>query len=89
MSKIKDCFSQKKSKLLAFVSMACLMMAASAVTAFADEVTPAFPVTSEMLSGVTTMFNSAVTVSAPIGIGIMGVILGINFVPKLIKKLAK
>ena len=47
-----------------------------------------FPITSEMLSGVTTNFNSAVEIAAPIGLSIMGVVMGIKFVPKLIKRLA-
>lgn len=88
MKKFHEFFASKKSKILAVVSAACLMMMALPVTAFADETTT-FPITSEMLSSVTTNFNSAVSLAAPIGIGIMAVILGINFVPKLIKKLAK
>ena len=48
-----------------------------------------FPITSEMLAGVTTNFNSAVSVAAPVGIGIMAVILGLRFVPRLIKMLAR
>lgn len=48
-----------------------------------------FPITSEMLAGVTTNFNSAVAVAVPVGIGVMAVILGIKFVPRLIKLLAR
>lgn len=48
-----------------------------------------FPITSDMLAGVTSDFTSAVTVAAPVGIGIMALILGIRFVPRLIKMLAK
>ena len=48
-----------------------------------------FPITSEMLASVQTNFNSAVAVAVPVGIGVMAVILGIKFVPRLIKLLAR
>lgn len=87
MSNIKDFFS-KKSKAISVALAALMMTALSAVTAFADEVTNTFPITSQDLSGVTSNFNSAVEVAVPVAIGIMGVILGIKFVPKLIKSVA-
>ena len=46
----------------------------------------AFPISAADLAGVTDNFNSAISVAAPIGLGIMAVILGVNFVPKMIKK---
>ena len=64
-------------------------MFANAVFALLEGAQSTFPITSEMLSGVTDNFNSAVTVAAPIGIGVMTVILGIRFVPHLVKMLAK
>lgn len=50
---------------------------------------PTFPVTSNMLSDVTTNMNSAISVAVPVGIGVMAVLLGVYLVPKIIKKLAK
>lgn len=90
MNKIKETIQNKKSKIVAVVSMVCMIMAMGCVTAFAEGTGGSgstFPITSEMLSGVTDSFNSAITVAAPIGIGIMAIILGVNFVPKLIKKI--
>lgn len=79
----------KKSKL--FMSMMAVMACAMALplTASADEVTPAFPVTSDMLKGVTSSMNSAIAVAVPVGIGVMAVLLGVYIVPKIIKRLAK
>lgn len=48
-----------------------------------------FPITAAMLADVTTNFNSAIAVAAPVGIGVMAVILGVKFVPKLIKSLTR
>lgn len=48
-----------------------------------------FPITADMLGDVTTNFSSAISVAAPIGIGVMAIILGVKFVPKLIKALTK
>ena len=87
MNKIKETVKNKKSKIIAIVSMACMIMAMGCVTAFAEGTGSTFPVTSEMLSSVTDNFNSAIAVAAPVGIGIMAIILGVNFVPKLIKKI--
>ena len=85
-TKVKEFFKSSKSKVFAVIlGIVCAM--ALPLTAFADEVSGnSFPITSDMLSGVTTNFNSAISVAAPIGIGIMAIILGIKFVPKLIKK---
>lgn len=51
-----------------------------------DDVINTFPITSSDLSGVTSAFNSAVQVAVPIGVGIMSVMMGIRFVPKIIKR---
>lgn len=59
------------------------------IAMLAEGATTTFPITQDMLSGVTTNFNEAVTVAAPIGVGVMAVILGVKFVPKLIKALSK
>ena len=48
-----------------------------------------FPVTSNMLSDVTTNMNAAISVAVPVGIGVMAVLLGVYLVPKIIKKLSK
>lgn len=53
------------------------------------ETATTFPITADMLSAVTTNFNSAITIAAPVGIGVMAVILGVRFVPKLVKALAR
>lgn len=88
MSKVKEFLKSKKAKVITAVSAASLMIVP--VTAFADETGgSSFPITSDMLSGVTSNFNSAVAVAAPAGISIMCVILGIKFVPRLVKMLAK
>lgn len=86
---IMEKLSTKKSKLLMASSavMACVM--ALPLTASADEVTPAFPVTSAMLAPVTSTMNSAISVAVPVGIGVMAVLLGVYLVPKIIKRLAK
>ena len=88
-STIMEKLRTKKSKLfMAMMAvMACVM--ALPLTASADEVTPAFPVTSQMLGGVTSSMNSAIAVAVPVGIGVMAVLLGVYLVPKIIKKLAK
>lgn len=53
------------------------------------DVSNTFPITSAMLSGVETMFNSAITVAAPVGIALMAAWIGIRAVPKVIKRLGK
>lgn len=37
------------------------------------------------LSAVTTNFNSAIQVAIPVAVGIMAVMLGIKFIPKMIR----
>lgn len=88
MKQIKEHFSNKKGKMIAVVSMACLMMSMACVTAFADEAT-AFPITTAMIEPVKTNMLAAVDVAAPVGLSIMGVMLGIRLVPKLLKRLSK
>lgn len=84
MKNFKDVFNSKKAKVAAALGSAAIM--ALPVTAFADETGGSFPITSDMLSGVTSNFNSAVAVAVPVGIGIMSLMLGVKFVPKLLKK---
>lgn len=85
MKKFNNFINSKKAKIVAFLLTAAIT--ASPVTAFAAE--NDFPITSDMLTGVTSNFNNAISVAAPVGIQIMCVTLGVKFVPKLIKALAK
>lgn len=88
---ILEILRTKKSKLCVTLAavIGCVLAMAVPLTASAEEVNGAFPVTADMLSGVTTNMNSAIAVAVPIGIGVMAVLLGVYLVPKIIKKLAK
>lgn len=46
-------------------------------------------VTAEMLAGVTTEVTNTITTCLPIGLGIFATVLGISFIPKIIKRLAR
>lgn len=48
-----------------------------------------FPIVAGDLTIVKDMFDSAVTVAVPVGFAIMATSMGIRFVPKWIKRLAK
>lgn len=45
-----------------------------------------FEITSELVSPVTNAINSGLTTLVPIGVGIMGVMIGINLIPRIIYK---
>lgn len=47
------------------------------------------PITAGDLAPITTMFNQAVGIALNIGIPIMATMIGLRFVPKLVKKWAK
>lgn len=64
-------------------------MFANAVYAMLEGATNAFPVTQEMLSGVGDSINSAIGVVLPVAVPIMGLIIGIKFIPSLVKKFTK
>lgn len=51
--------------------------------------TTALGITAAMLEPITSYLNEAVSVSVPVGIGIMAVLIGVGFVPKIIHKFAK
>ena len=88
MKKFKDFMQSKKAKVLAVISSVAIT--AVPVTASAAETgSSTFPVTSDMLTDVTTNMNAAIAVAVPVGIGVMAVLLGVYLVPKIIKKLAK
>lgn len=88
MSKFKDFLQSKKAKLLAVI-MGVVAVMAVPLTASAAENDSTFPVTTQMLSDVTTNMNSAINVAVPVGIGVMSILLGVYLVPKIIKRLAK
>ena len=44
-----------------------------------------FPVTAAMLQAVQTNFDSAVSVAVPVGVAIMAVMIGIRYIPRIIK----
>lgn len=46
-------------------------------------------VTSDMLSGLTSTITDNLAVVLPVGLGIFAIFIGINIVPKIIKKFAK
>ena len=46
-------------------------------------------VTAEMLAPVTTAVMEVITQALPVGLGIFGTLLSINFIPKIVKKLAR
>ena len=85
---IKDFFTVNKKKAVT-IMMAALAVVCGAISASADEVAPAFPITSNDLSAVTTNINSAISVAVPVGLGVMAVLLGVYLVPKLLKKFIK
>lgn len=47
------------------------------------------PITAADLAPITTMFNQAVTLALDIGIPIMATMIGLRFVPKLVKRWAR
>ena len=46
-------------------------------------------VTASMLAPVTSAITDNLTVILPVGIGIMAILLGVAFIPKIVKKFAK
>lgn len=48
--------------------------------------TEAFTITSDMLAPITSQVNAAITSAAPVGIGVMAVLIGITVLKKVIKK---
>lgn len=85
---IKDLFTVNKKKAVT-IMMAALAVVCGAISASADEVAPAFPITSNDLSAVSTNINSAISAVVPVGLGVMAVLLGVYLVPKLIKRFIK
>lgn len=92
-TKVREFLSTSRGKVAtAITSSAVILATALPLSASADEVTTpvtSFPITADMLSGVTEGFNSAVAIAVPVGVAIMAVMIGIGFVPKLIKKFTK
>ena len=85
---IKDFFTVNKKKAVT-IMMAALAVVCGAISASAEEVAPAFPITSNDLSAVTTNINSAISVVVPVAIPVMCTLLGIYLVPKLLKRFIK
>lgn len=54
-----------------------------------DPVVNLLPITSADLAPIRTVFNEAVDLAVPIGIGIMSIRMGIRYVVKLVKSLAR
>lgn len=46
-------------------------------------------VTAEMLAGITTEVTNTISTCLPVGIGILALVMGVRFIPKIIKALAK
>lgn len=91
-TKVRDFISTSRGKVAtAITSSAVILATAFPLYASADEVTTttSFPITADMLSGVTNGFNSAVAIAVPVGVSIMAIMIGISFVPKLIKKFTR
>lgn len=91
ITKVKEFLSTSRGKVATVItSSAVILGTALPLSASADEVTTtSFPITADMLSGVTQGFNSAVAIAVPVGVSIMAIIIGIGFVPKLIKKFTR
>lgn len=53
------------------------------------DVSTVLPISAAMLQPIETYLNQAVTVAAPIGIGIFALFQGIRFVPRVIKSLKR
>lgn len=53
------------------------------------DTTTALGITAAMLQPVLTYLQEAVAVAVPVGIGIMAVLIGVGFVPKIIHKFVK
>ena len=45
-----------------------------------------FEITAETIAPITNAINSGLSVLVPIGVGIMGVMVGINLIPRIIYK---
>lgn len=91
-TKVREFLSTSRGKFAtAITSSAVILATALPLSASADETTAvtAFPITADMLSGVTEGFNSAVSIAVPVGVSIMAIMIGIRFVPKLIKYFTK
>lgn len=53
------------------------------------ETTVLLPITATDIAPIRTMFDQAVTLAVPVGIGIMSVRMGIRYVVKLVRSLAR
>lgn len=79
------------AKALLFPTLAGLMAGASSVMAFASGSTPDLElpkinITTEMLSPLVEGIVANVNVILPVGLGIMGLMLGIRIIPALIRR---
>lgn len=91
MKKLKEFFNGAKNKL-AKLTVAGAVATPLAVTALASGETPAVPgvaITAEMLQPLVDGITANIGVILPIGIGLMAIFIGINLIPKLIKKFTK
>lgn len=81
---MKEKFESIKSKLICGGAVGAVSALAVAVPSFAAE--GDFTITASMLSPVTTAINSGLTTILPIGLQIMGWMVGIYLIPRLIWK---
>lgn len=52
----------------------------------ADTAIQQFEITNELVSPITNAINSGLSVLVPIGVSVMGVMIGINLIPRIIYK---
>jgi len=81
-----------KSKVLLFPALAGVVAASSSIVAFAAEAgeaeltLPKINITTQMLQPLVEGVVANVNVVLPVGLGIMGLMLGIRIIPSLIRR---
>lgn len=82
---------ETKAKALAAPALAGAVTVGSSVVAFASETTPALElpkinITTQMLQPLVEGIVANVNVVLPVGLGIMGLMLGIRIIPGLLRR---
>lgn len=76
----------KEHKVQVMTGIATTAVVCSPVAAFAADELPSVTIDAALVSPIVTSISSAVTTLLPIGIAIMGIMIGVSLIPRIIYK---
>lgn len=76
----------KEHKVQLMTGMATTAVVCTPVSAFAAGELPSVTIDAALVSPIVTSISSAVTTLLPIGIAIMGIMIGVSLIPRIIYK---